>query len=492
VAHSTLERLWPLHFPRYCIFANIVFDKEPSMTLKIYNTLSRKKETFTPADPKRVTMYVCGPTVYNHTHIGNARSAIAFDLLFRVLRHHYGTDAVIYGRNLTDIDDKIIKASQESGVPIADITAKYTKIYQDELAALNALAPSIEPTATSHIEPMIQMVSRLVDVDAAYEADGHVLFAVDKFSDYGRLSGADQDEMIAGARVEVAPYKKNAADFVLWKPSKDDAPGWDSPWGRGRPGWHLECSAMIEKQLGETIDIHCGGQDLRFPHHENEIAQSVCAHGGAPLANYWMHNGFLRMGSDKMSKSIGNVVLTHDLLEKWPGEAIRWALLSAHYRQPLEWTEGLLEQSKRQLDRFYRVLGDASPDHDTAPPAAIVKALGDDLNTPEAFAVLHELRDIAVKAGGDEKAARAGDLLAAGRLLGVFTSDPALWFKGVKSGRAQGGDALSGEEIDAMIAARVEARANKDFATSDRLRDELAAKGVIIEDGPDGASWRRA
>jgi len=446
------------------------------MTLKFYNTLTRKKDVFTPADPGRVTLYVCGPTVYDHAHIGNFRAAVVFDLLFRVLRHKYGADAVIYARNITDIDDKIIAASQETGAPIDEITKKFAQIYRDETAALNVLAPTMEPAATGHIAPMVALIEKLIAGGFAYAADGHVLFAIDKFAAYGRLSNVDRDDMLAGARVEVAPYKKDPADFVLWKPSKDDEPGWASPWGRGRPGWHLECSAMIEKNLGETIDIHGGGQDLRFPHHENEIAQSACAHDGAPLARVWLHNGFLRMGSDKMSKSLGNVVLPRDLLKQWPGEVLRWALLSAHYRQPLEWTQGLLEQSKRQLDRFYRVLGEAGDDAAaSAAPNAVVAALYDDLNTPEAFAALHSLRE--------DGAASA--LKTAGALLGVFQSDPAAWFRGDIA------DGPTAEEIEMQLTRRAEARKVKDFAASDRIRDELAAKGVIIEDGPDGATWRR-
>lgn len=456
------------------------------MPLQFYDTMAREKRVFEPADPRRVTMYVCGPTVYNYTHIGNARSAVVFDLLFRVLRRAYGDAHVVYARNLTDIDDKIIKASQESGEPIDKITAKFAHIYQDELAALNALDPTIQPTATGHIQEMVAMIARLIEKGAAYKGEGHVLFAIDSFADYGKLSGVDQDEMIAGARVEVAPYKKNAADFVLWKPSKEGEPGWDSPWGRGRPGWHLECSVMIEKQLGETIDIHAGGQDLRFPHHENEIAQSSCAHQGAPLARYWLHNGFLRMGSDKMSKSLGNVVLTHELLEKWPGEAIRWALLSAQYRQPLEWTEDLLQQSKRQLDRFYRLIEEIDDARESAPaPQSIVTALEDDLNTPEAFAGLHELRDIASQMEGDARANAIARLRDAGRLMGFFERDPALWFKGESK------DGPSAEEIEKRLAERAAARKAKDFATSDRIRDDLAAQGIVIEDGPDGATWRR-
>jgi len=454
------------------------------MALALYDTMRREKRDFVPADPKRVTMYVCGPTVYNHAHIGNFRAAIVFDLLFRVLRHHYGAEHVVYARNVTDIDDKIIKASAETGAPIGEITAKYAKIYREETQAFGNLAPTLEPAATGHIGEMTALIEKLVEGGFAYAAEGHVLFAVARYAEYGRLSNVDRDEMLAGARVEVAPYKENPADFVLWKPSKDDEPGWDSPWGRGRPGWHVECSAMIEKAFGPTIDIHGGGQDLRFPHHENEIAQSVCAHG-APLARYWLHNGFLRMGADKMSKSLGNVVLPRDLLKKWPGEALRFALLSAHYRQPLEWTEDLIEQSKRQLDRFYRLLAEAPGSGSDKPPQSIVLALDDDLNTPEAIAGLHELRDIAVQMEGPAKARAIANLKAAGALMGLLQGDPASWF-------TQGGeDGPSAEEIEALIAERAAARKAKDFATSDRIRDDLAAKGVIIEDGSQGATWRR-
>lgn len=456
------------------------------MSLTIYDSMAREKRDFEPADPKRVTLYVCGPTVYSYAHIGNARAAVVFDLLYRVLRQRYGAGHVVYARNITDIDDKIIKASRETGAPIEEITAKFAKIYRDDMAALGVLAPTSEPAATAHIMPMIAMIEKLINKGAAYEDEGHVLFNIDSYDAYGKLSGVDRDEMIAGARVEVAPYKKNPADFVLWKPSRDDEPGWDSPWGRGRPGWHLECSVMIEARLGGTIDIHGGGQDLRFPHHENEIAQSACAHDGAPLARYWMHNGFLRMGSDKMSKSLGNIVLAHDLLKDWHGEVIRWALLSAHYRQPLEWTESLLTQSKKQLDRFYRLLEEA-PFSDAVgdAPQSVALALGDDLNTPEAFAGLHELRDIAGQMDGGARANAITRLRNAGRLMGFFNVDPALWFKG------DAGDGPSDEEIDALLIERANARKAKDFAKSDQIRDDLAAKGVIIEDGADGATWRR-
>lgn len=456
------------------------------MTLSLYDTMAREKRVFEPADPARVTMYVCGPTVYNHAHIGNFRAAVVFDLLYRVLRHRFGADAVVYARNITDIDDKIIAASNESGETIDDITKKYTQIYREETAALGVLPPNIEPAATAHIPEMIALIEKLITKDIAYAADGHVLFAVDQYANYGALSRVDQDEMIAGARVEVAPYKKNASDFVLWKPSTDDEPGWDSPWGRGRPGWHLECSAMIEKTLGGVIDIHGGGQDLRFPHHENEIAQSCCANGEEALARYWVHNGFLRMGSDKMSKSIGNVVLVRDLLDKWPGEVIRWALLSAQYRQPLEWTDALLTQSKRQLDRFYRTIGEMGIDLPVAEvPQSIALSLFDDLNSPEAIAGLHELRDIVAQTPAEKKPRAAAALKAAGGLMGFFQADPVEWFKG------ESGDGLSAEEIDALLVQRAEARVEKDFATSDKIRDELASQGIVIEDGANGATWRR-
>jgi cysteinyl-tRNA synthetase len=456
--------------------------------LQLYDSLARKKRLFAPSDPARVTMYVCGPTVYSHAHIGNFRAAVAFDLLFRLLRRRYGDARVVYARNFTDIDDKIIKASKETGAPIDEITTKYAAIYDAELAAFNCLPPTQKPTATGHIAEMIALTERLVAQGFAYVADGHALFSVGKFADYGRLSGADAEERLAGARVEIAPYKENAADFVLWKPSKADEPGWDSPWGRGRPGWHLECSAMIEKTLGTTIDIHGGGQDLKFPHHENEIAQSECAHAGAPLARYWLHNGFLRMGADKMSKSLGNVALPRDLLKKHHGETLRFALLSAQYRQPLEWTDDLIEQSKKQLDRFYRLLAEAQPTEMFEVPESIALALEDDMNTPEAIAGLHELRDIAMQMEGEPKRRAAARLKAAGALMGFFASDPAAWFKWTPLSEGAG---LSDAAIATLLERRTAARKAKDFMTSDRIRDELAAAGILIEDGPNGATWRR-
>jgi len=458
--------------------------------LTLYNTLTRKKEVFEPADPNRVTMYVCGPTVYNHAHIGNARPAVVFDVLARVLRRLY--PHVVYARNITDIEDKIIAAAKEQGVEISVVTEKYADIYRHDMGVLGVLVPDLEPKATDTIPEMIAMMERLIEAGHAYAAEGHVLFNVPSYPDYGRLSGRDRDEMVAGARVEVAPYKKDASDFVLWKPSSDDQPGWDSPWGRGRPGWHIECSAMIEKYLGETIDIHGGGIDLQFPHHENEVAQSACAHHGAPLARFWLHNGFVNIESEKMSKSIGNVLLVHDLIQQAPGEAIRLALLAGHYRQPLDWTSEGLAQAKRMLDRLYgalRNLADVRAEATSnAVPGVFMEALLDDLNTPKALA---ELFAIAKRANTETdpgtKALLKAELIGAGRLLGILEMDPEAWFAG-------GGAAshIDGEEIERLIEARNAARKAKDFAEADRIRDELAAKGVQIEDGPQGTSWRVA
>lgn len=450
------------------------------MALMLHDSLSRAKRAFAPADPARVTMYVCGPTVYDHAHIGNFRAAIVFDLLFRVLRRRYGEAHVVYARNFTDIDDKIIRAAEKSGEPIAALTRRYADIYRRETAAFGALEPTLELWATDHIGAMIALVATLVEKGFAYAADGHVLFRVARYAGYGQLSGADVEERLAGARVEIAPYKESPADFVLWKPSSAAEPGWESPWGRGRPGWHLECSAMISAALGQTIDIHGGGQDLKFPHHDNEIAQSTCAHDGAPLARFWLHNGFLTMGADKMSKSLGNVALPRDLLTRHHGETLRFALLSAHYRQPLDWTPALIEQSKKQLDRFYRVIADARGEE--APPQSVILALEDDLNTPEAIAGLHELRDIAMQSDGDARARAAARLKAAGALMGFFGVSAEAWFR-------DGEDAAA---IERALAERAAARKAKDFARADAIRDALAARGVVIEDGPAGATWRKA
>jgi len=444
--------------------------------MQLYNSLAAEKQTFEPADPNRVTMYVCGPTVYNFAHIGNARPAVVFDLLYRLLRRRYGPEHVVYARNITDIDDKMMAAAKERGIKTSDVAAEFEAAYLADMGALGVMAPDIDPHCTHHVPEMIAMAKTLIAKGHAYEAEGHVLFSVPSFNEYGNLSRRSRDEQVAGARVEVAPFKRDPADFVLWKPSSDDQDGWESPWGRGRPGWHLECSAMAEKHLGEVIDIHGGGADLKFPHHENEIAQSRCAHGADAFARYWMHNGFVNVDAEKMSKSIGNVLLARDLLNEAPGEAIRWALLSAHYRQPLDWSDTLLNQSKRNLDRLYRTM-DSLPEGATAePPAAVLSALEDDLNTPAAFAALFQFARTAKTA--EDRAA----MKAAGDLLGVLQAAP--------SERLSGGAKVDPSEIERLIEDRLEARKSKDFASADRIRDELAAKGIVLEDGAGGTTWR--
>jgi cysteinyl-tRNA synthetase len=453
--------------------------------LKLYDTMTREKRAFVPADPARVTMYVCGPTVYGYAHIGNARPVVVFDVLFRLLRAQYGEKAVVYARNVTDVDDKINAKAAEEGVDIKVVTDRYLAAYHADMDALGALRPTLEPRATDHIEAMLAQIGALVERACAYAAEGHVLFDTQAFADYGQLSGRNLDEMIAGARVEVAPYKRHPADFVLWKPSKPGEPVWDSPWGPGRPGWHIECSAMIEAQLGLPIDIHGGGIDLVFPHHENEVAQGRCAHGLPTYANIWMHNGFLDMSGEKMSKSLGNVVIPHELLKSVPGEVARWALLSGHYRAPLDWTPELLEQSRRNLDRLYGALqrvqdlevGEAEP------PKAVVEALADDLNTPKAYAELFALAKQLEISTGAERAAAKADLLAAGALMGFLSAKPDAWFAGAAS------DDLR-EKVEALLVRRVEARAAKDWPTADAIRGELDALGVVVMDGPQGATWR--
>jgi cysteinyl-tRNA synthetase len=433
-----------------------------------------------------VTLYVCGPTVYNYAHIGNARPAVVFDVLFRLLRRLYGEDQVVYARNITDVDDKINQAAIEQGVDISAITDKFTAIYHQDMAALGVLRPTLEPRATAHIGEMLALIGELIERGHAYAAEGHVLFDTGSFADYGKLSGRSLEDMIAGARVEVAPYKRNPADFVLWKPSKPGEPVWDSPWGPGRPGWHLECSAMIEKTLGPEIDIHGGGHDLIFPHHENEIAQSRCAHGQPRLARYWMHNGFLTMDAEKMSKSLGNVKLVHQLIERIPGEALRWALLSGHYRAPLDWTDSLVDQARKSLDRLYGALQrakdvEAEPGE---PPAAFVEALTDDLNTPRAMAELFALaKTLETATREPERAAAKAALLGAGALLGFLQADPDAWFSGAA-------DDVLKAKVEALLTERVQARKVKDWPTADRIRDELNALNVVVMDGPDGATWR--
>jgi cysteinyl-tRNA synthetase len=460
------------------------------MPLILYDTMARKKRPFVPADPRRVTMYVCGPTVYNFSHVGNFRPVVVFDVLFRLLRRLYGDGAVAYAANVTDVDDKINGKAAEEGVPIATITDRYLAAYNADAAALGALPPTAQPRATGTMAAIVAMIGRLVHNNAAYAAEGHVLFDTQAFGAYGKLSGRPLDEMIAGARVDVAPYKQHPADFVLWKPSKPGEPEWESPWGSGRPGWHIECSAMIEQELGLPIDIHGGGIDLVFPHHENELAQGVCAdrtHG--EYARYWLHNGFLNFGDEKMSKSLGNVALAHDLLKTFPGEAIRWALLSAHYRQPLAWTEDGLIQARNALDHLYGVLGRARHIEAGGSSALVedqVAPLMDDLNTPAAMAQLKKLAtdlDAAVRKGQADAGAIKQDLMALAEVMGVLQQEPQAWFQG-------GADEDLTAKIDGLVAARVAARAAKDFAEADRLRDELTALNVEVMDGPAGATWR--
>jgi len=433
------------------------------MTLRLFNTLTKTKDVFAPLDPKNVRMYVCGPTVYDFAHIGNARPVIVFDVLFRLLRHIYGDAHVTYVRNITDVDDKINARAAERGISIRALTEETAQIYDEDVAALGNFAPSVAPRATDHIDDMIALIGQLIDTGHAYAADGHVLFDVSSKADYGKLSRRSLDEMIAGARVEVAPYKKNAMDFVLWKPSDAGLPGWNSPWGRGRPGWHIECSAMAGRYLGETFDIHGGGIDLQFPHHENEIAQSEGAHHGHPLATVWMHNGFLQVEGEKMAKSAGNFFTIRELLADWPGEVLRLNMLRTHYRQPIDFTIAGLKESWKLLERWYEV---TEPLADPAPNAAFFEALSDDLNTPAAIASLHQAEPLAL-AGG----------------LGF------LGFSNVQLKIAQKMDNALATMVADAIEARATARKKKDFKESDRIRDDLLAKGIVLKDGAEGTSW---
>jgi len=480
------------------------------MPLHIHDTLRREKRAFEPRDPNRVTLYVCGPTVYDYAHIGNARPPVVFDVLVRLLRRTYGPDKVIYARNVTDVDDKINARAAREGVAIGEITARYEAAYLADMGLLNVSPPDLAPHVTDYIDAITAQIQAIIDAGCAYAAEGHVLFDVSSYPSYGALSGRNLDDMIAGARVEVAPYKKNPHDFVLWKPSKADEPSWPSPWGTGRPGWHIECSAMIEKTLGLPIDIHGGGIDLVFPHHENEIAQGVCAHGHAhgdqahdEYARYWMHNGFLTVDAEKMSKSIGNVLLLHDLVQAMPGEVVRWALLSAHYRQPLDWNQTLLEQSRKNLDRLYGVLRDADAalvdfDETTLDEAEmelaenamdpVLDALEDDLNTPGAIAQLfglgNALRDLLNDAEADinDVAMARWSLTEAAGLLGVLALTPDQWF--------EGGDPALKVEVEALLEQRAVARAEKNWGEADRIRDRLNELNVVVMDGPQGATWR--
>ena len=432
------------------------------MTLRLFNTLTKTKEDFAPLDAKNVRMYVCGPTVYDFAHIGNARPSIVFDVLFRLLRHDYGDAHVTYVRNVTDVDDKINARAAERGISIRELTEETARIYDQDMAALNCLPPTIAPRATDHIAEMVAMIESLIASDNAYVAEGHVLFDVSSKPDYGKLSRRSLDEMLAGARVEVAPYKRNPMDFVLWKPSEHPLPGWDSPWGRGRPGWHIECSAMAGKYLGETFDIHGGGIDLMFPHHENEIAQSESAHHGHSLAKIWMHNGFLQVEGEKMSKSLGNFFTIRDLLADWPGEVLRFNMLRSHYRQPIDFTLAGLRESWKTLERWYDV---TEPLADPAPDQDFMAALHDDLNTPQAIASLHQA----------EPSALAGGL----GFLGFSNVAMRITLK----------PKVNAKEIADAIALRQKARAEKNFAESDRIRDALLARGIVLKDGPQGTTW---
>jgi len=456
------------------------------MSLVLYDTMARAKRPFVPVNPERVTMYVCGPTVYNYAHIGNARPVVVFDLLFRLLRRTYGEDHVIYAANVTDVDDKINQKAAQEGVDIDVITTRYLDAYHGDMSALGALRPTFEPRATATMDAIIDMIGRLVRANAAYEAEGHVLFNTQAYSDYGALSRRTLDDMIAGARVDVAPYKRHPADFVLWKPSKPGEPVWPSPFGPGRPGWHIECSAMIEQTLGLPIDIHGGGNDLIFPHHENERAQGMCAGGHADgYANYWLHNGFLNMGSEKMSKSLGNVELVHALVTRWPPEALRWALLASHYRQPLAWSDEIVGAAKSGLDTLYGALrraADVTPSTDQPSPA-FVAALEDDLNTPRANAELFALARRLEGGAAGERALAKGQLLASGALAGFLAADSDAWFHG-------GADPALTARIDGLIADRVKARAAKDWTRADAIRGELTDLGVEVMDNATGATWK--
>jgi cysteinyl-tRNA synthetase len=442
------------------------------MALKLWNTLTRRKEAFTPLDPRNVRLYVCGPTVYDRAHIGNARPVIVFDLLFRLLRHLYGADHVTYIRNITDVDDKINARAAEQGVPIGVLTEATTKQFHEDIGALGVLAPTSEPRATEHVPAMIAMIEQLIARGFAYEAEGHVLFHVPAMADYGKLSGRSLEEMIAGARVDVAPYKRDPMDFVLWKPSGPELPGWDSPWGRGRPGWHIECSAMSWQHLGEVFDIHGGGIDLVFPHHENEIAQSRSAFGTPEMASFWMHNGFLQVEGEKMAKSAGNFVTIHGLLADWPGDVLRLNMLRTHYRQPIDWTLGGLETSLQLLEDFWRVAGPATAD--AKPPEPVLAALLDDLNTPEAITALHGLR----------KAEAAGALAGALEFLGFGRDSFEAWRS---ADRALVESLLDRDLIERLIGERAAARQRRDFAAADRIRAELDAMGIQLMDSRNAA-----
>lgn len=470
--------------------------------LVLHNSLTRTREPFVPLDPGHVRLYVCGPTVYDRAHVGNARSITVFDVLARLLRHLF--PRVTYVRNITDVDDKINERAAERGEPIEELTARTLAWFHQDMAALGNLPPDVEPRATENIPEMIALIERLIASGHAYAAEGHVLFRVASFASYGALSGRDPEELIAGARVEVASYKESPGDFVLWKPSPPGLPGWDSPWGRGRPGWHIECSAMSWRYLGETFDIHGGGEDLLFPHHENERAQSLCAFPNGSFARYWMHNGMLVFAGAKMAKSMGNIATVQDTLAHFPAEAVRLLLLRAHYRSPLEFIPVALREARAELDRFYRALGSAPGDEAGEVPGAVLDALCEDLNTPRALAAMHVLATEAL--AGDAKAGEG--LRAAGQLMGMLQQDPKDWFQGTARDALRGGTSLRATaraesraqanlsdvdirlRVEAAIAERTAARKARNFTRADAIRAELAAEGIVLEDGPGGTIWR--
>ena len=462
-----------------------------SLPLKLYNTLTREREIFAPIDPNNVRLYVCGPTVYDFAHIGNARPLIVFDVLYRLLREIYGVEHVKYVRNITDVDDKINARAAERGITIRELTEETNRVFQEDVSALNCLAPDIQPRATEHIAEMIGMIEKLIANGHAYEADGHVLFNVPSMPEYGQLSRRPLEDMIAGARVDVAPYKQGETDFVLWKPSKENEPGWDSPWGRGRPGWHIECSAMSHKHLGEVFDIHGGGIDLVFPHHENEIAQTRCAFGHEVMAKVWMHNGFLQVEGEKMSKSLGNFFTIHELLHSdrfggrsWRGEVLRLAMLRSHYRQPIDWTVKALEEAEKTLHRWYAVLRAQGVTAQSAAHAPLrenfMEALLDDLNIARAIAELHALAGKAEPSKTQTGRAEAEKLFRAANLLGLLQDDPAEWEQ-----KAAAGAEIDAAAVQKLVAERLTARKTRNFAESDRLRDLLAEMGVKLKDGKD-------
>ena len=458
------------------------------MVLKIHNTLTGTKEIFKPVDESHVRVYACGPTVYNFAHIGNARMAVVNDLLINVLRTQF--KKVTYVSNITDIDDKIIEAAHELNEPIKNLTTKYTKIYNEDMGYLNVQLPDVQPRATDHIKEMKDLITKLIDSGNAYEKNGHVLFHVPSYSKYGVLSKRNRDEQIAGSRVDVAPFKKDPADFILWKPSPDPMPGWESPWGFGRPGWHLECSAMSEKTLGLPFDIHSGGMDLVFPHHENEIAQTCSLHKNHDpdsFAHFWFHNGFVNVEGEKMSKSIGNIRLVHDLKNQYSGEVLRLTLLSAHYRQPLNWTKEIIDQNSKMLDRLYRSLKDLQDIELTSEILSedVMESLLDDLNTPKLLAHLNTLANKLSSANKDEKINIKNNLIAAGKILGILREDPDVWLGYNQSLNPEK------EEIEGLINQRNEARRDKDFKLADEIRDKLKIKGIEIEDTNNGTIWRK-